>query len=146
MSKSSTDNSEIRSEPEPRVQFLESLSRCQLSPRFLKRFYERFIDISPEIQERFRFTDFDRQVQMLSESLRLCASAIGGDRQGLVELNQRAQTHDRYHHNAKPEWYALWLDALVETAAESDPEWSDELDRTWRHELGYVIRHMQSRY
>jgi hemoglobin-like flavoprotein len=130
----------------PKDQFLASLARCQLAPAFLRRFYTRFMSSSEEICHRFRLTDFDRQVLMLAASLRTCALAIGGDREGLTELNTLALSHDRYHHNAKPEWYDLWLEALVQTAAETDPEWSDELDRVWRHELGYVIQHMRSRY
>ena len=130
----------------PKDSFLASLERCQRVGNFLLRFYARFTDSSEEIRHRFRLTDFRRQMRMLGESLRLCALAIRGDRQGLVELNERALTHDRHHHNAKPEWYQLWLDALVETAAQTDPLWSEELEATWRRELGYVIHHMQSRY
>lgn len=130
----------------PKDQFLASLARCQQSPEFLRLFYNRFMTSSEEIQHRFRLTDFDQQVLMLASSLRTSALAIGGDREGLMELNKLALSHDRYHHNAKPEWYDLWLDALVQTAAESDPEWSDDLAHVWRHELGYVIQHMRSRY
>jgi hemoglobin-like flavoprotein len=130
----------------PKDQFLSSLERCEQSPGFLLRFYDRFMDSSDLIREKFRFTDFQRQVRMLAASLRACALAISGDREALVTLNELAVSHDRYHHDAKPEWYDLWLDALVLAAAEFDPEWSNELDHVWHHELGYVIEHMRSRY
>ena len=143
---SNADHPETVTKQLPKDQFLESLSRCQQNELFLRKFYERFMDTSPAIRRLFHKTDFDNQVRMLAESLRLCAEATAGDQQGLAELNERARTHDRRHYNIKPEWYTLWLDSLVESAAEFDPFWSTELEAVWRRILWHVIRHMQARY
>lgn len=130
----------------PKQSFLDSLARCQASGDFLHAFYGRFMASSEEIAEKFAETDFDRQTRLLARSLEITAHATAGDSTALRELNQLALTHDRNHYDIKPGWYAYWVDALVATAAEYDPEWSDELEDDWRRLLGYVTRHLSVRY
>ena len=126
--------------------FLASLERCQQSDGFVREFYGRFMASSEEIRLRFRFTDMDRQVELLSESLRLCGAALGGDPNGLAKVQEIGRTHDKYHHNIHPKWYTLWLDALVATAAEHDAEWNSDVERAWRRALLHVIDRIVSMY
>ena len=65
---------------------------------------------------------------MLLRSLQLCAEATAGDPDGLAELTARAETHSRANLDIKPELYGLWLDAVVETVRECDPEWTTEIE------------------
>ncbi len=129
-----------------KARFLESLQRCQASAEFIPTFYRRFLDSSDEVRFRFRNTDFDRQNAMLLRSLELAAAATQGDPAGLRELNERAESHDRYHLKVKPELYDYWLEAIIVTAGEFDPEWSAQIESSWRRILGLVIHHMTSRY
>lgn len=126
--------------------FLESLARCQERPGFLWDFYERFMDSGNEIRERFRFTAMQKQTELLADGLRVSAGAVEGNPDALVRLRELAESHDRYHHDVKPEWYALWLDALVATAAEADPHWSAEIEADWRSTLGHVVQYMSARH
>ena len=48
--------------------FDASLRRCDATPDFLDRFYDRFLASSPRVQEKFAGTDFDRQKRMLRAS------------------------------------------------------------------------------
>ena len=126
--------------------FLDSLHRCEDSEDFLARFYARFVESSEEVREKFRNTDFDRQVRVLRRSLELSAAATEGDREGLYELAMRAVTHDRAHLDIRPALYELWLEALVATAAECDEHWDAEVERAWREVLGFTVRFMTARY
>ena len=83
---------------------------------------------------------------MLLRSLQLSVSATDGEQEGLRELNERAETHDRSHLNIRPELYQHWLKAIMATASEYDPEWNDEIESAWQKILGFVIRHLSSRY
>ena len=125
--------------------FLESLARCGRA-EFVDRFYERFLAASPEVQAKFATTDFSRQRLMLLRSLELIASAADGDPVGIEDLHARAETHSRSRLDIQPRLYDLWLEAAIVSAAESDPDWSPEVETAWRSVLGAAIRHMSSRY
>ena len=101
---------------------------------------------SDEIQQKFRFTDFEIQNRMLLRSLRLTAMATEGDKKGLRELTERAKTHNRDHLNIKPELYDHWKIAVTETAKEFDDKWSESVEKAWDKILGYVINHMARKY
>lgn len=101
---------------------------------------------SDEVQRLFRHTDFVEQKRMLTRSLELCGKAVGGDPHGLEELRERSESHSRRRLNIKPHLYDIWLDSLILTAAECDPDWTSELEEHWRRILGHVIRRMIAAY
>ena len=127
-------------------EFLDSLNRCSQDDQFMAMFYRRFLATSPEVRKKFRDTEFSRQERVLLRSLQLSASATDGDPVALRELHSLAESHDRHHLDIRPELYEYWLDALVETAWEFDPEWNPQIEESWRHTLGHVIHHMIRNY
>lgn len=134
------------SELTPKEDFLASLNRCEESEDFLTAFYGRFLDSSQDVRDKFRYTEFRKQKAMLSKSLQLAAGATNGEAESLQDLHERSKTHDRWHHNIKPEMYELWLESLIQTAQEFDPEWNETTESHWRSILGHVIAHMVKRY
>ena len=126
--------------------FHESLDRCLSSESFIPTFYERFTASSEDVKLRFARTDFEKQNKMLTRSLSLIAAATEGKPEGLRELNERAETHDRYHLKIKPELYELWRSAVLETAKEFDNQWNDEVDKAWQHILDFAIAYMVRRF
>ncbi len=126
--------------------FLSSLDRCSSNPQFIPAFYKRFLSSSEEIQERFRFTNFEKQNVMLLNSLRLSANATSGAPEALQELKARALSHDRDHLNIKPELYHFWLDAVIATAEEFDDSWTKEVAAAWEKILGFVVEYIKRRY
>ena len=134
------------SEQTPKSMFLTSMNRCLANDAFIPAFYERFMGSSEEIKNKFRFTNFEKQNAMLARSLELCAGATAGEPESLVELNERARTHDRDHLNIEPSYYNEWLEAIVVTASEFDEDWADETEEAWRKILGYAIEHMVRKY
>ena len=126
--------------------FLASLTRCNAVEGFLTNFYVDFMNTDPAIKERFRYTKIERQVRMLAESLQVTSDAISGKPEALARLKELGQTHDKYHHNARPEWYSIWIDSLVDAASHADPEWSAELETIWRKMLSFITHRMGSMY
>ncbi|MCG8449308.1 MAG: globin [Pirellulales bacterium] len=130
----------------PKELFLQSLHRCAKSDNFIPSFYTRFLSSSDEVRQKFRNTDFKHQNQMLLRSLQLVAGATAGEQESLEELRARAETHDRYHLDIKPELYELWRKALIETAREHDNQWNEEIEEAWHSILGHAINHMIKHY
>jgi hemoglobin-like flavoprotein len=117
-----------------------------VSGEFIPAFYKRFLATSEDVRRKFQNTDFEKQNKMLLRSLQLVAAATKGEREGLQELRERAETHDRYHLDIKPDLYDVWLSAVVETAREYDKEWIDETEDAWTAILTYAIDYMVRRY
>ena len=46
----------------------------------------------------------------------------------------------------RPELYDFWLDSLLRSAREFDPQFNSEIDQAWRQMLQPGIEYMRSRY
>jgi hemoglobin-like flavoprotein len=125
----------------------DSLSRCNERPEFLERFYELFMASSPDIRKKFENTDFEVQKQVLRDSLFLMLSAAG-TKEGYahVQLEKLAKRHSHNDLGIKPEWYVLWLDTLLATVAEFDPDYSDEIAAAWRDSMKEGIELLAAGY
>ncbi len=133
-------------EPTAKQLFLHSVTRCMEDHAFIPTFYEQLFDASDEIKAKFRFTDFEKQNDMLRRSLLLCAEATAGRTEALREVNERATTHDREHLDIEPHLYAVWIDTLIATASDFDLRWNADVEAAWRKILGHVVQQMIRRY
>jgi len=128
--------------------FKASLRRCLGPPTFLERFYELFLASSPEVKEKFKDTDFERQKVALRDSffvMETVAESSPGS-PPWASLHQLALTHDRHHRDIRPELYDLWLSSLIQAVSEYDPQFSEEVEQAWRETLKVGIEHMRSAY
>jgi hypothetical protein len=57
-----------------------------------------------------------------------------------------AVRHSRTDLDIGPALYDHWLDCLVATARQHDPEFSPEIEAAWRETLAVGIDYMRSRY
>ena len=125
--------------------FADSLARVtapDMDERFFDRFYERFTGLHPEIKEKFSKTDFAHQKKMLRESLdemrdfadKLCSNNY------IITL---ARIHGTRGHDIAERFFDLWLDELVETVAEIDPECNDNVRLAWRVTMAPGIEFMK---
>ncbi len=126
--------------------FEQSLSRCLCHGDFIGAFYQRFLDSSDDVQRKFAGTDFDRQKLMLKRSLYLMARASLQMEDGLEHLETVARSHSRRQLDVRPSHYELWLDALVNTASDFDPHFSDGVELAWRKTLRPGIDRMIAVY
>lgn len=125
--------------------FSASFDRCRNEPDFFQRFYQRFIASSPEVQKKFSGTDFSKQGKMLEEGLVLL-SALKTDPTVLNKLGQIADRHGRRDLDIRPELYGLFTKILVKTVADTDPEYSAEVQRAWETILAHGVAFMKRRY
>ncbi len=128
--------------------FNASLRRCLESEDFLKRFYELFLNSSPEIKEKFRDTDFERQRRVLRDSFLVMemVSESSPDSPAWASLRKLAVAHDRQHRDIRPELYDIWLESLSEAVSEIDPDYSSEIEKAWRKTMQTGINQMQAAY
>lgn len=110
--------------------------------RFFERFYDNFLGLSDEVRGKFSETDMKRQIGMLQRSIyhlvNFYITKEAGD-----YLRSIAYSHSRADHDVKPELYDLWLDAVIQTVRELDPEFDDQVELAWRIVMMPGILYMQ---
>jgi len=127
--------------------FEDSLERCNANPVFLDRFYEIFLDSSPAVREKFAKTDFVHQKRALRASLHAMLLAAEDEATGPERyLRDLAAQHSRSRLNIGAELYDLWLDSLLATVRECDPEFSPPVEEAWESIMSVGIRYILSHY
>lgn len=106
---------------------------------FFFRFYEIFL-ASPRVRVLFAKTDMARQVNMLRHSMyELVTFYVTGT---LTEsLRHVAHIHQQLA--IAPDLYDRWLDALIATVAEFDPDYDELIADAWRLALTPGITYMK---
>ena len=127
--------------------FDRSLARLSSIHEFLDRFYERFLESSPKVREKFVDTDFIRQKRALRTSFHLMLlAAEDGNRGPERYLKDLAERHGREQLGIGAEYYDLWLDSLLATVRVCDPEFSPEVEQAWERVMMVGIDYMLSKY
>ena len=109
------------------------------SDEFFSRFYARFLS-ADDVAALFQATDMQQQVQMLKRSLvHLAGFYVTGEVSG--ELARIAGIHRRLQ--VKPEMFEQWLQALVDTVVEFDPEADEETRLAWCWAMAPGITYMR---
>jgi hemoglobin-like flavoprotein len=109
---------------------------------FFDKFYEKFIGSSPEVQEKFRETDMGVQKRMLDLSIHHM-STFSQDKTADDYLIRIAKLHGPQEKNIRRELYQLWLDALVDTLREQDPEFDEDVELAWRMQMAAGVTYMK---
>lgn len=115
------------------------------NPAFIGRFYELFLASSPRIAERFAATNMSRQKTMLHDSF---TTLVNFNRQRRItpQMRHLGEVHGPAASDVPPELYALWLDSLLATVAETDPDFTNEVELAWRLTLAPGIAYLQHAY
>ncbi|MDP6503917.1 MAG: hypothetical protein QF886_09890 [Planctomycetota bacterium] len=133
--------------PETLNQFDDSLSRCHTNPRFLDLFYEKFLSSSEDVREKFKNTDFRTQKRALRASFYLIMLAAEDEENGPEKyLKDLAIVHDAEHLDVGAGLYDLWLDSLLATVAECDPEHNDNVAQIWEDVAMVGVSYLCSNY
>jgi len=109
---------------------------------FFTAFYDAFIDDSAAAREKFRNVDMQKQKEHLRNSLdHMVYFSI--DRQASDEMTRIARAHGKSGTDVGPALYDCWLNSLVKTVHEYDPQFDDEVEIAWRVVLAPGISYMQ---
>jgi len=127
--------------------FDRSLRRCDALPYFLDIFYTKFLDSSPEVARKFVNTDFVRQKRALRASLHHLLLAAQDQEKGPdAYLAGVAERHGEGQLEIGAELYDLWLDSLLATVKECDPEFSPEVEKAWEDVMMVGIQYLCRSY
>ena len=111
----------------------QSYGRVCTGEQFFVDFYDYFMSSSQTIKDQFRDTDMKQQRHLLRNGImQLILYARGMPD---TKLKHLGQSHSRHGYNISPEWYSLWLDALMQAVSKHDPEYDATLDAQWRRVL-----------
>ncbi|MDI9244150.1 globin [Marinobacter sp. CHS3-4] len=112
---------------------------------FFDAFYRRFLLSSQEVRMLFRNTDMAVQKRMLKKSF---FSLVSFYASGAIDdvLRKTAYLHSAEQLNIKPHLYDLWLECLIDTVSDFDPEFEDDVELAWRLILSPGITYMKFGY
>jgi hemoglobin-like flavoprotein len=121
----------------------ESYRRCQRD-EFFQGFYKRLLASHHSIPPMFASTDFTRQNKLLQHGLGLLLNYARRPNPALLE--RLAVRHARADLNVEPTLYPNFVDSLVATVREFDPECDPQVEQAWRAALAPGIGFMTSLY
>ncbi|TAJ29072.1 MAG: globin [Nitrospirae bacterium] len=124
----------------------KSYGRCALNSKFIDRFYEIFLKSHPDIGPMFKNTDFVKQKVALRSGVATMLMLDSGKAMAKVTLDRIAATHSQKGNLKIPhKLYPYWIDSLLATVKECDPEFKPALELQWRSALqkgvDYIISH-----
>jgi len=121
------------------------LSKSAESGNFFDAFYEKFINASPIVKDKFKNTDMKRQRAMLEKSLHYVAYLFT-NQEIYSYIQEIAELHNRKNLDIRPELYDLWLESLIDTVRDFDSDFDDDVELAWRLSLARGIAYMKYMY
>lgn len=125
--------------------FQTVLGNDQAAEQFFELFYKNFMGKSPEIQEKFADTDFQRQIKMLRVSLNYMVNFFVSKKSSQY-LEEIAALHGKVERDIKPEMYELWIESLMETLIDLYPQFDRTVELAWRIVLAPGVAYMKFHY
>ena len=126
-----------------------SFDRCSASLEFLPSFYRHFLAACPEAKPFFANTDFERQARLLRDAIGLLLIAPFFSTEADAAptmLSRMAERHSRRHLNIEPRFYPPFVESLIATVNQFDPESSPDIEGAWRAAISKGVEYMQSQY
>ncbi len=123
-----------------------SYERCCASPDFLPTFYHHFFEACPKAKPMFAQTNFTTQVNLLRHAIGLLFIFPNHPGEERTVLSRLAERHSRRDLRVDPEMYPAWVDSLVRTASQFDPQFSPDIEGAWRKAIAPGIAYMRERF
>ena len=123
-----------------------SFGRCSAVPDFLACFYRNLFVACPEAEPLFAKTDFQRQHKLLQHAIGLLLVFPLQPPSEASLLDRVAETHSRRGLGIAPRLYPVFVDSLIQTVREHDPEFTADTERAWRQAVAPGVSYMQARY
>lgn len=113
--------------------------------RFFARFYEVFFDKSEAVSQKFTATDMPTQIRVLQKGMYQLMSFYLTKKDSQY-LHSIAVTHSQSHYDIHPELYDLWLESLLETVEEMDPDYNGAIRLAWQIVMSPGILYLKYHY
>jgi hemoglobin-like flavoprotein len=121
------------------------MENARYNDEFIADFYERFMSRSPAIARRFKNTNMSAQKTMLHDSLIYVVDYFLTEKVS-DQLHHIARIHSKGERDIAPDLYDVWMDSLMETVRDFDPEYSKDVELAWRMALSPGITYMKFSY
>lgn len=112
---------------------------------FFETFYQHFLNSSDQVRQQFLNTDMDKQRWMLKKSFYSLISFYGSGAADNV-LEKIAYMHSARELDIKPVLYDFWMESLITTVQDYDPEFNDNVELAWRLVMSLGITYMKFKY
>lgn len=124
-----------------------SYDRCCAVPEFFPSFYRNFFATRPDVKPLFAKTDFRRQHNLLRHALSLLLIYPNKPEAEARSLLRRvAERHSRSDLAIDPSLYGPFVDSLIVTVRQYDPDFTPEIEAAWRTTVEQGIEYMISKY
>lgn len=112
--------------------FRQSIKRCSEVQAFVDRFLERVQSSCIAVRESLSTLEFEHQVGILKASFYyLLLSSESALRERNLPGSGAGRAAKRSKH-VDPELRRIWIDCLIETVHECDPQFDDDVEHAWR--------------
>lgn len=123
-----------------------SYQRCCETPGFFESFYRNFFAACPEAEPRFARTDFTRQNKLLRHALGLLLAFPNQPPAEPSLLARVAERHSRRDLDVPARLYPFFVDSLISTVQQHDPDFAPEVEEAWRRTVAKGVQYMLSKY
>jgi hemoglobin-like flavoprotein len=123
-----------------------SYDRCREVPDFFPSFYRTFLATCPEAGPLFARTEFERQNKLLRHAVGLLLTFPNQPPGEPTLLSRLAERHSRRDLNIDPALYAPFIDSLIATVRQFDPEFTPATEAAWRATVRQGVEYMKAKY
>jgi hemoglobin-like flavoprotein len=123
----------------------ESYIRCVSQRDFPTTFYERFIDASPMIKEKFKDTYDIKKTVMVTRGLNALIK-LTEESQADDDLKLVAQKHNRDNLDISPSFYPNYKFYMLKNLEKFDPKFDKTLKKLWEEILDTGIEYFIQNY
>ncbi|MDH5525999.1 MAG: globin [Nitrospirota bacterium] len=127
------------------TEIIESYRRCMEHPGFFDRFYKNLFEADRVIAGMFSESDLEKQRTMIRKAVTTLIMKHSGVQSANLALDRIADTHGKQGLNVTPYMYDVWIDTMVRTVREHDPECTLALSEAWRTMLQQGIAYINQR-
>jgi hemoglobin-like flavoprotein len=125
--------------------YKRSLGNRSFNNDFIERFYSKFLRKSEEISALFKNTNMSAQKTMLHDSIHMMVEYYQSSELP-IGMKRVAEVHGKEGRAIPLRMYEIWLDSLISTVEEFDPEFNDDIEQAWREVLAPGIAFMKGSY
>jgi hemoglobin-like flavoprotein len=125
--------------------YWRTLDRVKSGVGFFDAFYQCFIETNPDIKEKFKHTNMENQKLMLKNSL-VHMSSFYVEKIADEYMENISKVHSKVQKDIPAYMYDLWLDCLIETVKDYDPDFNQDVELAWRLVMASGIVYMRFNY
>lgn len=123
-----------------------SYDRCCTATHFFEDFYRNFFTRCPPARPMFAHTDFERQHKLLRHAFGLLLNFPQQRAGEPTILTRVAERHGRRDLGVDPALYQPFIEALIDTVRDCDPDFTHAVEDAWRRTVHRGVAYMQAKY